>query len=136
MIWLMKNTVKTTEREYVMDMVELNQEKFRLLAHDICLVSNTRQQMHEKTRITGESRQSQGGLKINIAKSKVMRIQKTQDAAIVLGTEELEEVESFTYLGSIVNKTGGTEEDIKARTNKARYVFVTLKPIWKSTRIR
>ena len=30
----------------------------------------------------------------------------------------MEEVDSFTYLGSIVDKQGGTEADIKARIAK------------------
>ena len=130
--WVMKNTVKTPRGIQWTLWSKLEDLDF---ADDISLISNTQQQMQEKTRILAEQA-SQVGLKINIAKSKVMRINETQDAAIMLGTEELEEVESFTYLGSIVNKTGGTEEDIKARTNKARYVFATLKPIWRSTRIR
>ena len=41
--------------------------------------------------------------------------------------EPLEETDSFKYLGSIINKSGGTEEDIKARTQKARVAFLILK---------
>ena len=42
----------------------------------------------------------------------------------------LEDVESFTYLGSIVNKQGGTDSDVKIRINKARTAFLLLKNIW------
>jgi hypothetical protein len=35
----------------------------------------------------------------------------------------LEEVEEFTYLGSIVNIEGGTDADVKNRINKARVIF-------------
>ena len=41
--------------------------------------------------------------------------------------------ESYQYLGSIVSKKGGTEEDIQARIGKARQVFAMLRPIWRST---
>ena len=41
-----------------------------------------------------------------------------------------EDVESFTYLASIISKTGGTDEDIKSKIGKARHVFVTLKSVW------
>ena len=41
----------------------------------------------------------------------------------------LEEVNSFTYLGSIVDIQGA---DVKARTGKARAVFLQLKNVWSS----
>ena len=34
---------------------------------------------------------------------------------IQLHNETIERVTQFTYLGSIIDNTGGTEEDIKAR---------------------
>ena len=39
---------------------------------------------------------------------------------MTIGGKELDEVEKFTYLGSVINKTGGTDEDINARICKAR----------------
>ena len=39
----------------------------------------------------------------------------------------LKEVESFTHLGSIVDKLGGTDADVTARIGKARVAFVLLK---------
>ena len=42
-------------------------------------------------------------------------------------------MDEFRYPGSIVSKTGGTEEDIQARIGKARQVFVMLRLIWRST---
>ena len=47
--------------------------------------------------------------------------------------KDVREADKFTYLGSIVNKVGGADEDIKSRTNKARYAFNTLRPIWNSS---
>ena len=49
---------------------------------------------------------------------------------------EIEDVSKFNYLGSIISKTGGTDEDITTRITKARLAFTTLKPIWRSTNIR
>ncbi|RUS85095.1 hypothetical protein EGW08_007147 [Elysia chlorotica] len=54
------------------------------------------------------------GLQINIRKTKAMRINNKLSC-------------------SVVNKDGGTDEDIRCRINKDRYVFNTLKPIWMST---
>jgi hypothetical protein len=39
----------------------------------------------------------------------------------------------FTYLGSIIDNTGGTEVDIKARIQKAQASFSALNKIWHST---
>ena len=55
---------------------------------------------------------------------------------IPLRGEPIEDVDSFTYLGSIVSKTGGTDEDVKARIQKARNAFLMMKNIWKSGNIR
>ena len=43
-----------------------------------------------------------------------------------------EEVRAFNYLGSVVDKQGGKDADVRARIGKARAVFVQLKNIWSS----
>ena len=52
---------------------------------------------------------------------------------VVIMWQQLNEVKKFVYLGSVVNKDGGTDEDIKTQINKARPAFNTLRPIWKSS---
>ena len=42
-------------------------------------------------------------------------------------------MDEFAYLGSIVSKKGGTDEDIMARIGKARQASAMLRPIWQST---
>ena len=46
------------------------------------------------------------------------------------------ETDAFTYLGSTINKTGGTEEDVKARIQKAKVAFIMLRTIWRAKRIK
>ncbi|CAH8576460.1 unnamed protein product [Schistosoma bovis] len=46
--------------------------------------------------------------------------------------ETLEDVEPFTYLGSIINERGGSGADVVARISKARTTFLQLKNIWNS----
>ena len=41
--------------------------------------------------------------------------------------KNLEEVDSFTYLGSIIDIQGGTDADIRVRIGKARAAFKQLK---------
>ena len=43
----------------------------------------------------------------------------------------LESVNKFTYLGSVVDTTGGSASDIKARMGKARAAFISLNKVWK-----
>ncbi|XP_068719643.1 uncharacterized protein [Montipora capricornis] len=73
------------------------------------------------------------GLNINIKKTVVMRKNNKKQDPITLHDEDLNEVEKFVYLGSVVNTDGGTDEDIKSRINKARHAFNTLRPIWNSS---
>ena len=51
--------------------------------------------------------------------------------SITLSVEAIEEVEHFTYLGSVVDTHGGTEADIKARTGNAMVAFLQQKNSWK-----
>ena len=46
--------------------------------------------------------------------------------------EVLEQVSAFTYLGSLITTTGGTEEDVEARCRKAQVAFSILRPKWRS----
>ena len=48
----------------------------------------------------------------------------------------IEEVDVFTYLGSIVSKKGGTDWNIHAPIGKARKVFAMLRPGWRSTALK
>ena len=48
--------------------------------------------------------------------------------------EEVEDVESFVCLGSVLEKLGGTEADIKRRLALARNAFTRLQNIWRSGR--
>ncbi|CAH8866485.1 unnamed protein product [Trichobilharzia szidati] len=59
--------------------------------------------------------------------------QQQHPVPITINGRDLKEVTSFTYLGSIVSTTGGTDEDVKSRIGKVRNTFINLKPIWKSS---
>lgn len=72
------------------------------------------------------------GLNIHKGKSKVLKVNAAGTSPIILQGEALEEVEEFTYLGSIVNKQGGTDADVRARIGKASVAFHQLKNIWAS----
>ena len=75
------------------------------------------------------------GLKVHPGKSKVMRVKTPSTEPILLGEEALEDVESFTYLGSVIDKKGGVTADIRSRIGKARQNFGRLKPVWRSRKL-
>ena len=56
-----------------------------------------------------------------------------QQDPVRLHQEGIIEVDNFVYMGSVVSKDGGTNEDIKCRMNKARHAFNTLRTISRST---
>ena len=97
-------------------------------ADDIALLAQSHKQMQEKTAIL-DSWAQQLGLKINDRKSKIMRINSKSTDAVEVRGRVLEEVDNFTYLGSIVDKEGGSGTDIKVKIQKARGAFAMLKNI-------
>lgn len=66
------------------------------------------------------------GLRVNVGKCKVVRVNARNNEAITVNGLALKDVEKFIYLGATVCKQGGGEEDIKARLGKARGAFVKL----------
>ena len=55
------------------------------------------------------------GLKINKGKREVMKINTSVTTPITVAGEHVKEVESFVYLGSVVDKKEGTNQDVKSK---------------------
>ncbi|RXN14385.1 guanine nucleotide-binding subunit alpha-12 isoform X2 [Labeo rohita] len=73
--------------------------------------------MQEKTNIVVDASASLG-LNINREKSRVLKINTASKTPIMLGEEVLEEVDSFPYLGSIIDRHGGTDAYVRIRNSK------------------
>ena len=71
------------------------------------------------------------GLDINSDKTKTMRINTTNLQALKTGDVNIEDVEKFTYLSTVVIR-GGAEEDVESRIRKARNAYLSLRKIWKA----
>ena len=76
------------------------------------------------------------GLKINVEKTKSRRLGISEDEKVTLGNEKIDQVGSFTYLGSIISKDSGSKEYVKSRIAKAQGVFSQSKRVWKNIKIR
>ena len=53
-----------------------------------------------------------------------------QQEPLEIHGEAVERVSEFTYLGSIINQTAGTDDDITATIRKAQTTFSMLMPVW------
>ncbi|VDO58228.1 unnamed protein product [Schistosoma margrebowiei] len=51
---------------------------------------------------------------------------------VTIDGEDLEDVKTFTYLGSIIDEHVGSDVDVKARIGKARAAYLQMKDIWNS----
>ena len=103
-------------------------------ADDIALLSHRQVQMQAKTTKLKEIAEKIG-LKIHSGKTKILKINTNSSTPVIIDGRNIEEVTSFTYLGSIINSEGGTDEDIKIRIQKARAAFIMMSRIWKSKEI-
>lgn len=101
-------------------------------ADDICLFASTRNAMEEKLKRLIHYGQ-QVGLRVNVGKSKLMRLNLPGSfQPLRIGDEDIEEVESFCYLGCIIANDGGAKMCVDNRILKARQAFGMLKRVWAS----
>ena len=103
-------------------------------ADDIALVSHNHSQMQDKTSTVNQLSGSIG-LRIHPGKSKMLKIKTEDIQAITVGGKPLEVVENFTYLGSVIDHSGGTAADVRSRVAQARTAFKTLDKIWRDRTI-
>jgi endonuclease/exonuclease/phosphatase family metal-dependent hydrolase len=73
------------------------------------------------------------GLKINVSKTKEMRVNPETSRPMTLNGQPVERVSEFLYLGSVMAEDGGAVKDVYTRIKKARGAFIQLNRIWSST---
>ncbi|VDP45125.1 unnamed protein product [Schistosoma mattheei] len=94
-------------------------------ADDLALLSQTQQQMQEKT-----SSVVAVGLNIHKGKDKILLYNTACTNPITIDGEDLEDVKTFTYLSSIIDEHGGSDADVKSWIRKARAAYLQLENIW------
>lgn len=109
-------------------------------ADDIAFMTHTLKEMREiceRLKIFA----ADVGLKVNVAKTKIMvinppRTTRSQESgSLIYDGTVVEEVESFQYLGSIITKDGGADDDVRNRIRLATQAFAQLRNLWRSRRI-
>ena len=64
------------------------------------------------------------GMKMNVEKRKVMRISRQPSpVTVMIGQKQLENVEYFNYLGSMLTNDGRCTREIKSRIAMAKVAF-------------
>ena len=101
-------------------------------ADDKCELSHRHGDMqHKVDDLASES--AKVGLKINVSKTKEMRINSDCSQVITLDGQPIDRVSEFSYLGSVMAEDGGAHKDVNTRIKKARGAFIQLNRIWSST---
>ena len=125
---VMKNTIEGKKRRIQWSLME------RLIdldfADDVCLLTGSYKDAQTELEDLRKEAQKYG-LILNKSKTKTMHLNTKKQDPIFLENIALEDVNGFTYLGSIVTKHGGVDEDVK-QCIKANEAFIQLYPIWKS----
>ncbi|CAH8606139.1 unnamed protein product [Schistosoma guineensis] len=103
-------------------------------ADDLALLSQTQQQMKEKMTSVAAAL---AAVDLNIHKwtRKILRYNTACTNPIIIGGEDLGDVKTFTYLGSISDEHGGSDADVKAWIDKVRSECLELKNIWNSKQL-
>ncbi|VDP88530.1 unnamed protein product, partial [Schistosoma mattheei] len=100
----------TSEGKHGIQWTAQNQLDGLDFADDLALLSHTHEQMQIKTASVAAISASVG-FNIHKRKTKVLKFKTENSNPITLDVETLEDVESFTYLGSIIDEQGGSDAD-------------------------
>jgi hypothetical protein len=104
-------------------------------ADDIVLVATSKEALQQLMDRVNET-SGKYGLEINTKKTKVMVVGRAgEKISIICNGGTLEQVESFRYLGAIIDENGDGSREIKARLGMARTVMGSLTALWKDRAI-
>jgi hypothetical protein len=127
--WLMTTTLKGKPRGIRWTLTsQLEDLDF---ADDLDLLSSRLKDVQSKCNDLDKNSQKIG-LKIHPGKTKMLRARTSNTEPITIKGKAVEDVETFTYLGSKVTADGDCEVEVRTRLAKARHSFASLCTIWRS----
>ena len=102
-------------------------------ADDTTLLCTSKEELLALLKKVKEASKSQN-LLLNTQKTKIMVLDKSRERKedFVLDGENIEEVESFVYLGSLINIKGSSAQEIRRRLAMGRGAVQNMVSIWKS----
>ncbi|VDP31921.1 unnamed protein product [Schistosoma margrebowiei] len=102
----------TSEGKHTIQWTAQNQLDDFDFANDLALLSHTHEQMQIKTASVAAVSASVG-FHIHKGKTKVLKFKTENTNPITIDGETLEDVGSFTYLGSIIDEQGGSGAELE-----------------------
>ncbi|VDO69415.1 unnamed protein product [Schistosoma curassoni] len=115
--WIVKTS--TSEGKHGIQCTAQNQLDDLDFADNLTILSHTHKQMQIKTNSVAAAASDSVGLNIYKGKSKILKCNTENTKPNTFVGQALKDVESFTYLGNIINERGGYDIEVKARTDKA-----------------
>ena len=94
--------------------------------------ANELESLIERVRVESE----RFGLFLNVSKTKVMIVNQLEDnPSIYAGNQEIEVINQFNFLGSMISNQGGCSIEIRRRTAMAKTSMSAMNKIWKNRSI-
>ena len=106
-------------------------------ADDIVLIADSREKLQEMVD-TIHMHSEAKGLSINLKKTECMTISKKNNppaCLIRIGTHEIRQVESFIYLGTLINQDGRCDNEILRRIAMAKDAYSKMSKLFKNHKI-
>ncbi|VDO53884.1 unnamed protein product [Schistosoma margrebowiei] len=122
----------TSVRKHGMQRKARNELEDLNFVDDLTLLSYTREQMWMKTTNVAAA-STVVNLDIHNGKTKILKYNTENTNSIKLDGEDLG---TSTFLGSLVDKQGGSDAEINAKIGKARVAFLRLRNIWNLKQIQ
>ena len=117
-------TKKLQVGHYNLKPVEISECAF---ADDLMVSANSEKDLQENINIW-ENTFSKWNMKMNVEKSKVMHIGKDNKSLnLKINGKNIEQVETFKYLGVLINRTGTDELEIQKRLHSTSKLYFILK---------
>ena len=110
------NVVKEARRECIREVTLSTGTIGNLLfADDMVMMAETREALQHNVESMNAAL-TRWGLKVNWKKSKVMRVaRKGEECQVMIGDEQLEQVDTMKYLGVMISGDGSMEREVEAR---------------------
>ena len=103
-------------------------------ADDLALISHSHTQVLDES-VCMDSTSASIGLHINNGKSKITQMHYASNSPATVAGQPLQQISSFTHLGSMADRYDGTDADVRASIRKARTYLLILTKVWSSREI-
>ena len=107
-------------------------------ADDTALLAESEEQLQRMVNEVN-SKSEDYGLRMNVKKTKVMVVRRSQEETICnifINGKKLEQVKSFKYLGQQITEDGKCEQEIRSRIEIARGNFIKMKDVFTSKKLK